>query len=132
MNDQETLYRRVQRGKRYTYEPAGIDWGRIMLPEGAHLVTITATPSGTLTSMERRINPDRVAVLAAIREFEGELVNILRESYRKQADTSRMSKKQVAAWKRFEAESGLSSVMLSGPDAWKAARAAADFLEENA
>ena len=102
------------------------------MPPGSHLLTITPTPSGTLQSYTYNVNPDRIEALAAIKEFEGALVDILCERFRKTADTSKMTKKQRAAWKRFEDETGICVVMLTGPDAWKAASAAADFLRENA
>ena len=125
--DHETLYRRVQCGKRVRYEPAGVDWGRIMLENGAHLVQILPNAVGHSTSITRLIDPDCAAVLAAIRNFEHELVEILRNEYR-QKPTTPMTKKQREAWARFESESGLCSVTLSGPDAWTAVRKAADFL----
>lgn len=124
------LYRRVETGKRIRYELVGIDWTHEVMPVGSTLVTVVPTEHGRMTCTMAGIEPDRAAVLAAIREFESALVEVLRNEYRQRVSGG-MTKRQRAAWDRFEAETGITSVMLTGPDAWAAATKAADVLKRN-
>ena len=71
-NDDETLY--IKKGRRYK------SWGTIYdingLPEGTHLVEVKPGSKGLLYNVE----PDRAALLAAMREATEAMIDAMREA----------------------------------------------------
>lgn len=71
-NDDETLY--IKKGRRY--KPWGMIYDLRGLPQGTHLVVVKPSSQSMLYNVE----PDRAALLAAMREATEAMIDAMRES----------------------------------------------------
>jgi hypothetical protein len=104
----ETLYRKVQHGKRTTYEPASehVMWDA--MPKGTHLICIAPGRR----SASYRVDPAHADVLAVIQANTDALCEAIREASAPRP-THKLTKREQAAWAAFKEATGRDSFLMT-------------------
>lgn len=122
-----TLYRKVMRGKRVSYEPAEevICWDA--MPDGAHLLIVK--PGSR--SARYRIDPAYADVIAAVMLHREDILQAVRQASEAKP-AHRLTRRELAAFEAYKEATGRDSLMMSRASASELLDAVIDAIKARA